>query len=342
MAILVACGTRSPQTVPILASNIVGTPTFLKATSTPQGNQTIVNSTSTMEPTFAYWATAQEARFNADDTQVVETKQAISTLTMRYSQMCGAQLEGVFKSPDGNWIASDCRFDAGSFRVFHIQDNHVWEIPYSEIFEYYPDFLGSVSVLHWSDDGNFLYLVNRSCCPHTDTMSTGDALYRLNLQTGDWRLIVPGYFNYYSFSPSERRLVYILNNQANANDAVYLHVVDLSTGREEIVNAGNFEQAGQAVWREDGLQLALIAQIGNIYDDNRKYSLLVLDVLQRTQKTIILDSSEALSIINWSNDDILAINKVKKLENAGYYVSQIDTLYYDLKTSQFINSTSVP
>ena len=115
-----------------------------------------------------------------------------------------------------------------------------------------------------------LYFVIRECCPHTDTMSNGDALYRLNLQTGDWRLLIPGNFNYYSFSPTERHLVYILNNQSNANRFVQLHVVDLSSGMEDSINAGNFEQAGRAVWKEDGLQLALIAQTGSIYDDDRK------------------------------------------------------------------------
>ena len=331
-----ACGIGSPNTA------MTPLPT-IDATFTPSKQITeTLEPAGTMEPTFAYLATAQEATFNAHRIQVVETKQAISDLAKVHTQMCGFQLGGVFVSPNGKWIATDCRFDADSFRVFETSGNPVWEIPYSAIFEYYPDFLGSVRVLHWSADGNYLYFVNNACCPHTDTMSNGDALYRLNLQTGDWNLVIPGNFNYYSFSPTERHLVYILNDQANANDVVHVHVVDLVSEKEEIIDAGNFEQAGQAFWKHDGQQFALTAQTGNIYDENRRFSLIVLNLQNRVSRTIILDSAESLTLIDWSTDNILTIRTVKIMEYAGYYVNYFGTLYYDLNVDQFISLTPTP
>jgi hypothetical protein len=336
IVILAACGIGSPNTpmTPLPTVDVTFTPSKqITKTLEPAG---------TMEPTFAYLATAQEARFDAQHTQVAETKQAIFTISTQYTQMCGYQLYGVFISPDGEWIASDCRFDLESFRVFQTQGNQVWEIPYSEIFPYYPDFLGSVRALHWSPDWDYLYFVNNSCCADVDSMSNGDALYRLNLQTGHWKLIIAGNFNYYSFSPDGQQIVYILNNQAGVNNSLDLHLLELNTGKEALIDAGSFEQAGWAVWKQDGQQIALIAQTGSAYADDRKIALIVADLQNQRSETIIPLTEDSLAVVEWSDDDILKIEKGKLLEHRGYYLSDVDLLYYDLKTDQFIAATPVP
>jgi hypothetical protein len=289
----------------------------------------------TMEPTLAYWATAQENRFNSTYTQIAETKVAIFELAAQFPQLCGFDTEGVFLSPNGEWIANDCRYSTEEFRVFQTNGHATWIIPLAKLFENYPSDAGSVDALHWSTDGKLLYFTNSACCPDVDTLSTGDTLFVFNLQTGDWRPLIKGHFNFYSFSPDERYLVYILNNQANANSILNLHIRDQNTGEEAPINIGKFEQAGYAVWKQSGLQLALTTQIGNMYDENRKYSLVALDLQKRTSKNIILNSNDPPYVKDWSNDDLLTIQINKTTEYADYYISHYDTLYYDLKTNQF-------
>lgn len=339
IVLLASCGINTFQTPVTIVSSTENTPTQVKQTAeVAVASQTL---TGTMEPTFAYWATAQESGFDAQSTQVVETKQAISDLSAQYSQMCGHQLEGVFTSPDGNWVASDCRFDGDFFRVFHTRGNQIWDVPYSAIFEFYPEFLGSVRALHWSSDGNYLYFSNSSCCADTDATTNGDALYRLNLQTGDWILLIPGIFNYYSFFPDGNRLVYLLNNQAGVNKLIILHLLDLDTGQEELIDVGNFEKAW-VVWNHDGMQLALTAQTGNAYSDDRKFALVVVDLLQKKSQTIIQLTKAGLGVTAWSNDDILTISRSTVMEDNGYYVNAVDVMFYDLKINRFVTPTSLP
>lgn len=333
--ILVSCGTinsNHPTVSPVAIGKVTETP-LKEITITPR-------LTDTMEPTLAYWATAQENRFNDIYTHIAETKIAIVDLSTQFPQFCGFDFESVFTSPDGKWIADDCQYFAGGeFHVFSKVDNKTWIIPYSKVFENYPNDVGSIDALHWSKDGKYLYFTNDPCCPHTDTLSNGNTLFVLDLQTGTWKPIVKGYFNYFLFSPVENRLVYIICSQANANTKIDLHVLDLSTGQEELIHIGNFEQAGYATWSPNGQQIALFAQIGNMYDENQKYSLVTMNILGKTSKTIILNAIDPSYVINWSEDDILTIKRNKLTQySESLAIRYYEISYYDLKNQEFISN----
>jgi len=339
---LVSCGINKFET-PITLIPAMGSVT-IEAKQTAEiatASQPLVNPTGTMEPTFAYWATAQESRFDAQYTQIAETEQANFGLATNYPQMCGLLRDGVSVSPDGNWVASDCRIYGDFFRVFQTHGNLIWNIPYSAIFEFYPEFLGSVHVLHWSSGGDYLYFSNSSCCADNDATTNGDALYRLNLQTGDWILLIPGIFNYYSFFPDGQRLVYLLNNQPGVKKLISLHLLDIDTGKEELIDVGNFEKAW-VVWNHDGMRLALATQTGNAYSDDRKFALVVVDLLQKKSQTIIQLTEDGLGVTDWSDDDILTISRSSVMEYNEYYVNTIDVVFYDLKINQFVEPTSIP
>lgn len=337
-ALLISCGTNIPRIPITLALTEENIETASNQTGeVPTANHVFDNPTGTMEPTLAYWATAQENKFNSIYTQIAETKVAINGLATRFPQLCGFDTEGVFVSPTGEWIANDCRYFTDEFRVFQTDSSALWIIQLSDLFENYPNDAGSVDAFHWSIDGNFLYFTNLACCPDVDTLRTGDTLFILNLQTGDWESLIEGHFNYYSFSPDDQYLTYIVNNQANANKSIDLQVWKQSTGEKTSIRIGEFEQAGYAVWKQNGSQLALTAQTGNMYDDNRKHSLVIIDLLRGTSNIIMLNSPDPPYVIAWSHNDILTIRVNKTTEQGDYYIGYYDTLYYDLKTNQFLN-----
>jgi len=343
LALLISCGTSNSETPVTVIATKVSVPMETKQTTvTPTASQILVSPTASMEPTFAYWATAQQVRFDAEYTRVAETKQAISIFVKQYPQMCGFQLEGVFISADGEWIASDCKFDVGGFRVFQTHGSLVWDIPYSKIFPYYPDFVGGVQPLHWSVDGNYLYLATWSCCPDIDSMGNGNDLYRLNLKTGNWELMITGNFHYYSFSPDGRKLAYTPNNQMDADNSVTIHILDLDTNKEELIYLGNFEQASVITWKQDGTQLVLIAQNGSLYSDNRKFALIVADLQKKRAYIVIPLGEDGLGIKAWSDNDVLTISRSNVMEYNGYYVNVFDTVYYDLEINQFVTPAIVP
>lgn len=328
--ILVSCGI-SNSNPPTVSFTEINTQTPL-----PIATNTLI-STQTMEPTLAFWATAQETQFSGISTHIVETKVAISTLATQFPEYCAPDFEGVFKSPDGKWIAVDCSyFEGGEFHVVSTFDT-AWVIPYSEVFENYPNDSGSIDALHWSKDGKYLYFTNDPCCSHADTLSNGNMLFALNLETGEWKSIIEGYFNYFSFSPVENRLAYIICSVANTNTKIDLHILDLSTGQEELIHIGNFEQAGYAKWSPNGQQIALFAQKGNMYDENEKYSLVIMDLIEKTSNVIILDSLSSPEVVNWSEDDVLTIKMHKVLQySENYFVNSHEVLYYDIKLQSFV------
>lgn len=330
--ILVSCKTSNsnPPTVSFTEINTQTSLPIITNTLTP---------IPTMEPTLAFWATAQENQFNGIYTQIAETKVAISTLETQFPQYCVYDFEGVFKSPNEKWVAVNCPYlEGGALHVSSIFEN-TWVIPYSEVFENYPNDSGSIDALHWSKDGKYLYFTNDPCCSHADTLSNGDTLFVLNLQTGEWKPIIEGYFNYFLFSPNENRLIYIICSVANANTKIDLHLLDLSTRQEELIHIGNFEQAGYAKWSPNGEQIALFAQKGNMYDENEKYSLVIIDLIKKTSNVIILDALYPSYVINWSEDDVLTIKTNKLLEYGENMVfNSHEISYYDLKSQSFVSS----
>jgi dipeptidyl aminopeptidase/acylaminoacyl peptidase len=332
MVLLAACGIDASAT---------SMPPTIEATMTPSKTVTKTSTpAATMDPTFAYWATAQEATFSAESDQSDATQQAIFDLSAQFPQLCGFDREGISISPGGEWIANDCRLIEGVFRVFRTSGAQVWDVPYSAVMKYYPESIGSVRTLHWAPNGNAVYFTSSSCCADTGAITNGDALYRLNLQTGERTRITEAPFSYYSFSPDGRRLIYLANNQPNANDFLRLHLLDLRSEKEDFIDIAGFGQ-GWMDWKGDGQKIALFAQTGSIYGE-MQFSLVIVDLMDKSQQPVILNAEERLDITDWSNDDILTIRRSNLMEYNDYQVNVFETIFYDLKKNSFVTPTPTP
>lgn len=111
--------------------------------------------------------------------------------------------------------------------------------------------------------------------------------------------------------------------------------------KEDLIYAGRSEMA-RIVWKQDSQKIAAITQTGNIFDDNRRFSLVIVDLRSKNLQTVILNTEYGLEIVKWSSDDILTIKKVKVADYNGHYITTYENIYYDLKQNKFIYQTPVP
>ena len=227
------------------------------------------------------------------------------------------------------------------FQVIKRDGSAIWIIKYDQIFEN-EDMYGSIFPVHWSINDDFLYFSQYSCCADNDTMTNGNMLYRLNLKNGDWKMIMDGYFNHYSFSPTERRLLYIINDQAATGNPLVIHIRDLNSGIEKEFTFPEFEQAAYVTWNEDGTRLAMTTKTGNIFDENQLFSIVEINIQDGTSKVILLNNKGRVRVIYWSDKDILTIEKYSYYGTNNQYYEIAEHIYYDLNSNEFIMPTLAP
>lgn len=330
---LFGCGETAATKIPTTATNrhtstnLPGTPTatLLLPTATPQSPM------ATLDPTLEVVLTLYRQTQEAGEIEAQATAQALQSFEELFKGMCYYQSN---LSPDGNWLAQDC-LSENKFQVIKKNALTVWTVEYKQIFESVEG-AGSISPVYWTKDGGYLYFSRLDCCADNDTMSNGNMLYRMDLKNGQWKMVIDGYFNYYSFSPTSRRLLYILNDQAVTGNPLVVHVMDIISGSETKFDFPAFEQAGVVVWKEDGLQFAMTVKTGNVFDENELFSIVVIDLKEGSSKTIVADNKKALSVVQWSNDDVLTIEKHSYY---GQYYDIAEQSYYDLNSQQWITPT---
>jgi hypothetical protein len=173
-------------------------------------------------------------------------------------------------------------------------------------------------------------------------MANGDMLYRLGLETGDWKMVMGGYFNHYSFSPTDRRLFYIINDQAATGNPLVIHIRDLNSGAEKEFTFPEFEQAGDVFWNEEGTRLAITAKTGNIFEENQLFSIVEININDNTSKIIIRDHKGLVRVIHWSDNDILTIEKYSYYGANNQYYEIAEQIFYNLYSNEFITPTPTP
>lgn len=331
----------SEATEVVKPEKIINTPTDIPtkaATASPLPTSTPKPDIPTpiLNPTIQVAATLYEQTQVAYQIKIEATKQAMNGLKQTIQGLCEYQAE---LSPSKDWLAQDCLFD--KFQVIKRDGSAIWIIKYDQIFEN-EDMYGSIFPVHWSINDDFLYFSQYSCCADNDTMTNGNMLYRLNLKNGDWKMIMDGYFNHYSFSPTERRLLYIINDQAATGNPLVIHIRDLNSGIEKEFTFPEFEQAAYVTWNEDGTRLAMTTKTGNIFDENQLFSIVEINIQDGTSKVILLNNKGRVRVIYWSDKDILTIEKYSYYGTNNQYYEIAEHIYYDLNSNEFIMPTLAP
>jgi hypothetical protein len=263
----------------------------------------------------------------------------------------GCEIYSAMLSPDNNWLAQDCGYD-GVYRVSNRDGSVQWSITRLEAFgpadEFNPKNLGSIQPIHWSSDSQIIYFETEECCGGDGANMyeifgmplLAYPIYRLNVQNGIWTKIVPDQ-NYYSFSPTGRRLVFFNRSNWNEeNSFVNINIMDLKTGQVIQKSLEQYPAAAYVVWSRDGKRLAFTA-IQRVFDWTN-FSLTLFEMEGDTGNLSALHTFEASTLIyspiSWSDDNVITIQIIKAYSNnevAGYQ-------YFNSGTNLFVSPTPTP
>lgn len=202
-------------------------------------------------------------------------------------------------STDEEWILANCESmtqETKYVRVFRVDGLTSWIIHF-DIFPWVNQDDPSSSLLsyYWTKDGKYVYLRPRTCCfeaTNHEVFVTDYSLYLLNLQTGEFSVVISGENNELSpfsvsISPDEKYLVYV----DLATEPNILHVSDSQSGETKIVDLDGllYVDTGAFVWTPDNSQLVFAA----VLDGWSSSSLYSLEISSLTLNKII-DNDERL------------------------------------------------
>jgi hypothetical protein len=216
-------------------------------------------------------------------------------------------------SPDGNWMATDCP-NKQEAQIIQRGGSSIRRIPYQTFLPAdAPYEISDVSAVRWTNDSQYLYLI-----PHRDYGYSWDPsylhllldrydIYRWSVNADTVSIFLQGVY-YYSFSPTDRRVVYISEKAA----PVTLNIMDMTT-REisavELVEDPHCRQAAPIVWSPDGTRFVIRTAYGSEFFDDvsepNRQSLILVDTINMTQTKLVDRSPDWIERMEWTAINIL-------------------------------------
>jgi hypothetical protein len=316
--LLVSCTQLSTPTVtdtPGIAIPPTETPTFTFSPS----------NTSTLTATFTPWygPTQVQNRISTVDALFTKVYSFPSHCPPNYIYYGSSSVYDSPISPDGKWVINPCQLPSEtSLEVMRLDGTKTWSISNAQlltslsmdpkIFHQY-----DITPLHWTKDSQQVYFSVYFCCfePSSwpDYGAYPKALFRLDVQTGSWAVVTSAASiednpDTYSFSPTDRRLVYIKNGRLDK--PLPLHIMDLKTGALDLVEIPEYHDAGSVVWSPDGLSFAFGA-VHLVSEDHQvfSFSLFVYQIEFKTLKSLITLSPNTMYWpTDWSEDSRLTLS----------------------------------
>lgn len=318
--VLLACTTE--ETIPITES----TPIILSTTRTSSPYPT-----QTLTPTFFpnkinYQATAD---------------------LLTNGRVCeGAIVMGI--SPNKEWAIINCDPNPSEVKsitkVMRLDKTASWEISFYEIYGvYYGIGDGYISAVHWSADGNYVYLKPSFCCVDApeniffNFFGNSIGVYRLNLNTGSIttslhplsKSIVASYA--ISFSSKGKYLVY--SHSSNVSE---VNIQNLQTSDLKILSLNSkFNASGMFSWSPDDKNLVIVATTPNwqpygnsLSEDSVSY--FIYDV--ESEEIQLLFNKFDLYRPSWLSNEKLEFNQLFSDEK----------LIYDLPSRTFMQVIPTP
>jgi hypothetical protein len=307
MMLLAACGQSKTglPTTPIAHS----LPTLIQRTSTLVFTQTLEK-----QPSSTVSPTRISIQFPKDPTDTpnldrtpLPTRTPGPTETVSppgYSMLIPAYA-GVTESPDGKWLWAieygqpEQDPETGAINYFtHIvrRDGKAdWKVKLDKT--YFASLGKSIPIessytpFYWLPNDPYVYLVGSACCIDDPIyFYTGMNLARLNLETGEVTIQVPGWkIHYFTFSENGK---YLLDgNFINQKLTIYR----LMTGQEiEILLPNEYSQSGDAAFSPDNKQFAIQTTVDNEQEGTQGLALLLVDIAARNYKVLVPNLIQAM------------------------------------------------
>jgi hypothetical protein len=229
---------------------------------------------------------------------------------------------GLGLSPDGAWAVF---FNGSSIKIISVDKIKDWEVSFSELAG--TQGAGTVSVAHWAEDGNFLYVYPRQVGADGGYEwfwgSEWSKLIRLDLETGVWTDTKMGYA--YSFSPDDHYLAY-RSDQG-------IHIYDLITAQEKVVQV-RYAEFGRFIWSPDNQKIVFVASLNEDDLENREngFTALFLDVNKQVVQTLFENNTEFLYPVEWIDMNHVVLEKI--FEGFG------ERFNLNLKTGEITSTTN--
>jgi hypothetical protein len=221
-----------------------------------------------------------------------------------------------------------------------------WIIPHSS-FDYSiidrPDAM--MLPFEWTADGKFLYLY-----PAYYPAGSGypisyffyshiNDLYRINLETGEFRLYLKrDQFSDIAFSPDDRFLVY---SEYKNSDVIHIKNLETNNDRQVELNE-NIVVAGRFVWNEESIKVVIFAGYGDDSNDDpsrdlSETSIFVLDVENMgVQKVLskdprIFEPSNCSDNIFWLDENTMCLYSLLNKPEYGRSIFSFNIQTGDIK-----------
>lgn len=206
---------------------------------------------------------------------------------------------GLGLSPNGLWaVFFHVSADGGGLKIIGLDGIKQWEVYFSELSG--TEGPGTVSIAHWSQDGNYLYVF-----PRQDGADggyewfwgwQGTKLIRLDLETGTWSDTRMGYA--FSFSPNDKYLAY--------RSETGVHIYTLRTGEEQVFGVpSKFEEYGRFTWSPDSQRVIFVAVAGDLETREDGFSTLLIDLETAATKIIFENDKRFIYPAEWSESNVI-------------------------------------
>lgn len=285
-----------------------------------------------------------------NQTQVVirqlgtSTQSIFQTKVAQFPRLCPENVPHVSDhdtsfSPNGLWLGELCLSYEYKDLVLTFSNKKtqvVWKMFYHDYIPATADSAdGGMRVMHWSNDSRYVYFYTwlsgsvGEC--FYNGYDTGSGLFRLDLQTGQTKEILPlnDDLRWYGFSisPTGKQLVYGVRS-------LDLQILDLTTG--QLINVRhkkNFSQSGGYIWSPDGLEFVYSTVTYTPDHVGREnYSLRLVDALSGRERILLEVPDACFDTVSWAEDNILTLTK-------NYNEALIE---FDLNSNTIMSETTTP
>lgn len=250
-------------------------------------------------------------------------------------------------SPKKNWYL--CTYgDFNNFALVH-QDGTLWEISAKEQFGF--DYYGVIHLVRWTPDEQFLYISAkryRGDGPNLLNINA-EALFRLELPTRKVRRIIgnvaklqnPLDWDVYavSISPTNRRLAYSQYPLGADTVRPDLHIVDLQTGQEDVIEIEpEYRAIGGFKWSDDGQLLVYKLHTPETSEPGgctREYSMRLLDLKGLSSNTFVKNLSVEYCVSGFPEFETINVldEQIVLERNDGIWIYHINTQRLELRST---------